>query len=154
MLRVPGQGDVDLLVSAKEVYLRAARAGGWSIAWLGAGKAALLSDAPDQAEAGLNEANTRCGFLCTPWPCQLRIVTVVCTRWLWGVGRDNHNPEVWVWLSLLCLQASPPRFVEGMQSLEQALQLVRDDVVLSVGLMCGVASRGLALCRAMSCDVV
>ena len=44
-------------------------------------------------------------------------------RVFWG-SRDNHNAEVWVWLSLMCLTASPPRIVEGAQSLEQALVLV------------------------------
>ena len=39
--------------------------------------------------------------------------------------RDNHNAEVWLWLSLLCLTSATARVPEGAQSLEQALVLVR-----------------------------
>ncbi len=54
------QNDSDLHLSAKEVFLRSAKVSGWAIAWLGAGKAALLVGSQDQAEAGLSEANNRC----------------------------------------------------------------------------------------------
>ena len=63
------QGDEDLYLSAKEVFLRAAKSSGWSVAWLGAGKAALLVGDLSQAEAALSEANTlyvvlQCGGCC------------------------------------------------------------------------------------------
>ena len=54
------QNDSDQHLSAKEVFLRSAKVSGWAIAWLGAGKAALLVGSQDQAEAGLSEANNRC----------------------------------------------------------------------------------------------
>ena len=92
-------GDAELLRSSKEVFLRVAQAHGWATAWLGAGKAAYLAGEPAEAEAGLNEANIR----------------------------DNHNAEVWAWLSLLCMQAKPvARQLEGVQALDQALRLKLD----------------------------
>ena len=81
---------------AKEVYLRAAKQSDWSIAWLGAGKAAFFAGELDQAEAALNQANVR----------------------------DNTNADVWAWLALLCMDSEVPREKEGVQALDQALLLV------------------------------
>ncbi len=46
------------------MFLRAAKVSGWALAWLGAGKAALLVGDLNQAEAGLSEANTRSVLHC------------------------------------------------------------------------------------------
>lgn len=91
-----------LAQSAKEVFLRAARAVGWALAWQGAGEAALRAGEREEAESALCEANVR----------------------------DNYNAHVWGWLCLLCVTAVPLREAEAAQSLDQALRLGLADAAL------------------------
>ncbi len=65
--------------------------------------------------------------------------------------RDNHNAEVWLWLSLLCLTSATARVPEGAQSLEQALVLVRAGWAPCTPTPPGASPLAVLLCVAGSC---
>ena len=88
--------------AAKEVYLRACRLLSTSTSWLGAGIAALELGKHQEAEDALAEANIL----------------------------NNQNPQIWIYLCLLCLSSSTPRVEEANQSLNQALRLGLNDLEL------------------------
>lgn len=83
----------DHLDTAEEMYLRACRVLPTASTWAGVGVALLRKGMLEQAEEALSEANIR----------------------------DNRNPTVWAWLSLLCMLSKPARPVEADQAFEQAL---------------------------------
>jgi Flp pilus assembly protein TadD len=79
--------------AAKEVFLRACRVAPTSTSWLGAGIAAMMMGAFNEAEDALSEANIL----------------------------NNQNPRIWGYLALLC--ATNGRIEEAEQAMNQAIKL-------------------------------
>ncbi|KAF0687429.1 Aste57867_20828 [Aphanomyces stellatus] len=79
---------------AKSIFLRACHETSVASSWLGVGVVCVRQDDWDGAEMALAEANIL----------------------------DHTNPDVWGYLSLVCLSATPARQKEAEQALEQALR--------------------------------
>ena len=113
---------------AAEVYLRAAKANGWSIAWAGAGGVLMKTGGPPDAEVetALNEANVRDSMVSSVFEWYM---VVSFRRYMLAVLCPTlQNAEVWALLTLMAMRWQPAGSMETAQtlSLEQALKNVSD----------------------------
>ncbi|ETV92848.1 hypothetical protein H310_13039 [Aphanomyces invadans] len=87
---------------AKAIFLRACHETTVASAWLGVGVVSVRQDDWEGAEMALAEANIL----------------------------DRTNADVWGYLTLVCLNATPPRLKEAEQALEQALRYGLENTTL------------------------